>query len=115
MAAMTGPLTATEAAVIPPGSTVRRDRTTRSYLMRRRKPLDDLQQHRMIERAEPLRPGRGDELGDKPGHRQRHVRVARGGDRDPHVLVVQVDAEPRLELPREHRLPLQLEDRKSVV
>src|SRR6266851_2037093 len=32
MAAMAGPLTATVAARVPSGSTVRRDRTTRSYL-----------------------------------------------------------------------------------
>src|SRR5690349_22293987 len=32
MAAMDGPLTATAAARVPPGSTARRDRTTRSYV-----------------------------------------------------------------------------------
>src|SRR5580693_1405498 len=34
MAAMTAPLTATAAGLVPSGSTVRRDRTTRSYLIR---------------------------------------------------------------------------------
>src|SRR4029077_18639879 len=33
MVAMTGPLTATAAALVPSGSTARRDRTTRSYLI----------------------------------------------------------------------------------
>src|SRR5215813_7011607 len=33
MVAMTGPLTATAAAFVPSGSTARRDRTTRSYLI----------------------------------------------------------------------------------
>src|SRR6202035_5222305 len=34
MAAMTAPLTATAAGLVPSGSTARRDRTTRSYLIR---------------------------------------------------------------------------------
>ena len=64
----------------------------------------------MIEGTVSLGAGRGDELGDQPGHGQRHVGVPRRGYRDAHVLVVQVDAEPRLELAGEHGFPLEVED-----
>src|SRR6478672_9312371 len=57
---------------------------------------DQLQQRRMVQAAVALRLQRGDELRDGRAERDHHAGLAgRGGD-DPHVLVVQRDAEAGL-------------------
>src|SRR3569833_92189 len=69
-----------------------------------RQLFDDLQQGRVVQRAVAHGAAGGDALGDQPGERERDVGLPGGGQRDPHVLVVQVDPEAGRELPLHHGL-----------
>src|SRR3954464_192507 len=75
-----------------------------------RQLFDDLQQGRVVQGAVPHGAAGGDELGDQPGERECDAGLPGGGQRDPHVLVVQVDPEAGRELAVHHGLALEFED-----
>jgi hypothetical protein len=72
----------------------------------RRELLDEQQQGAVVQRAVALGAQRAHELGDVRAERDGHPGLARGGGHDAEVLVVQVDAEARVEAAGQHALAL---------
>lgn len=56
-----------------------------------------------------MRPGGGEQLRYKPGHRQRYADLACSRQDDAQVLVVQVNPKPRRELTAKHPCGLKLQ------
>src|SRR6266545_4828592 len=73
--------------------------------------LDEQQQRGVVEAAVTLCPQRRDKLGHHRTERDDHARFARRRLHDAEILVVQVDAESRLELAGQHPGRLAFEDR----
>ena len=68
------------------------------------------EQRRVIERCVSARLGAGDQLGGQAAQQYRHPGLSSGVSDDPHVLVVQLQPKPGLEVAGNHRGAFAVED-----